>query len=123
MGTPNIKGIKKFFWILEKTRTAIVVSNGRYIFYQIHFITHNCLVYQISLIQYLLSNTFYQIPFIKCLLSNNVYQISFIKYHLQSKIFTSDRTLRSHFLYVCLSVCMSHNQIIRLNEKAKLIEN
>ena len=35
----------------------------------------------------------------------------------------SDRMLRSHFLYVCMSVCMSHNQIIRLNEKVNLIEN
>ena len=26
-------------------------------------------------------------------------------------------------MYVCMYVCMSHNQIIRLNEKAKLIEN
>ena len=38
-------------------------------------------------------------------------------------IFTSDRTLRSHFLYVCMSVRPSHNQIIRLNEKVNLIEN
>ena len=39
-------------------------------------------------------------------------------------IFTSDRTLRSHFLYVCMSVCMSHNQIISLeDEKVNLIEN
>ena len=26
-------------------------------------------------------------------------------------------------MYVCMSVCMSHNQIIRLNEKVILIEN
>ena len=26
-------------------------------------------------------------------------------------------------MYVRMYVCMSHNQIIRLNEKAKLIEN
>ena len=40
------------------------------------------------------------------------------------EVFTSDRTLRSHFLYVCMSdVRMSHNQIIRLNEKVNLIEN
>ena len=38
-------------------------------------------------------------------------------------IFTSDRTLRSHFLYVCMYVRMSHNQIIRLNEKVNFIEN
>ena len=37
----------------KKTRTTIVVSNGRYSFYQIHFIKH------------ILSNTIYQIPFIK----------------------------------------------------------
>ena len=41
--------------------------------------------------------------------------------------FTSDRTLRSHFLYVCMSVRPSvrpsHNQIIRLNEKVNLMEN
>ena len=39
---------------------------------------------------------------------------------LVTPIFTSDRTLRSHFLYVCMSVCM---YVCRLNEKAKLIEN
>ena len=42
-------------------------------------------------------------------------------------IFTSDRMLRTHFLYVCMYVCMyvclSHNQIIRLNEKVNLTEN
>ena len=26
-------------------------------------------------------------------------------------------------MYVCMSVCPSHNQIIRLNEKLNLIEN
>ena len=26
-------------------------------------------------------------------------------------------------MYVCMSVCPSHNQIIRLNEKVNLIEN
>ena len=50
------------------TRTTIVVSNGRYTFYQIHFIKHN------------LSYTIYQIPFIKYLLSNTIYQIPFIQY-------------------------------------------
>ena len=49
----------------QKTRTTIVVSNGRYTFYQIHSIKHN------------LSNTIYQIPFIKYHLSNTVYQIPF----------------------------------------------
>ena len=49
------------------------------------------------------------------------------QYSSGDSIFTSDRTLRSHFLYVCMSVCMyvcmSHDQIIRLNEKVHLIEN
>ena len=40
-------------WTAKWTRTTIVVSNGRYTFYQIHFIKHNS------------SNTIYQIPFIK----------------------------------------------------------
>ena len=49
---------------------------------------------------------------------------SFLKISLEKlRVFTSDRTLRSHFLYVCMSVCPSHNQIIRLNEKVNLIEN
>jgi len=39
----------------KKTRTTIVVSNGRYTFYQLHFIKHN------------LSNTYYRKPFIKYL--------------------------------------------------------
>ena len=53
--------------IHEKTRTTIVVSNGRYTFNQIHFIKHNLsnIFYQIPIIQYLLSNTIYPIPFIK----------------------------------------------------------
>ena len=59
----------------KKTRTNIVVSNGRYTFYQIHFIIHN------------LSNTIYPIPFIKCRLSNTFYQIPFIKYHLSNTIY------------------------------------
>ena len=48
-----------------------------------------------------------------------------LKYFSKKKqnIFTSDRTLRTHFLYVCMYVCLSHNQIIRLNEKVNLIEN
>ena len=50
---------------IHETRTTIVVSNGRYTFYQIHSIKHN------------LSNTIYQIPFIKYHLSNTVYQIPF----------------------------------------------
>ena len=53
--------------------------------------------------------------------------ISILNTYTYRLFFTSDRTLRSHFLYVCmsfcLSVCMSHNQIIRLNEKVNLIEN
>ena len=48
-----------------KTRTTIVVSNGRYTFYQIPFI-------QYLFIKYPLSNTIYQIPFIKYLLSNTI---------------------------------------------------
>ena len=83
-------------------RTTIVVSNGRYTFYQIHFIKFNLsnTIYQIP-IKYHLSNTFYQLPFIKYHLSNTIYlipffkyhlsntfyQIMFIQYHLQSKIF------------------------------------
>ena len=50
-----------FFVGLVVLKQELVVSNGRYTFYQIHFIKHN------------LSNTFYQIPF--------------IKYCLQSKFF------------------------------------
>ena len=45
--------ISVFKMVNNKTRTTIVVSNGRYTFYQIPFI------------QYLLSNKIYQIPFIK----------------------------------------------------------
>ena len=52
----------------KQTRTTILVSNGRYTFYQIHFIKHN------------LSNTIHQY-----LLSNTIYQIPSIKYHLQSQ--------------------------------------
>ena len=74
---------------IEKTRTTIVVSNGRYTFYQIHFIKHKIsnTIYQIPFIQYLLSNTIHKIPFIKkpfikYHLSNTIYQIPFIKYPL-----------------------------------------
>ena len=69
-------------------RTTIVVSNGRYTFYQIHFIKHNLsnTIYRIPFIQYLLSNTIYQILFIKYLLSNILYQILFVKYHLSNTI-------------------------------------
>ena len=71
----NLWGVR--IWLSElwqltkyKTRTTIVVSNGRYTFYQIPFI------------EYHLSNTIYQIPFIKYLLikyhlSNTIYQILF----------------------------------------------
>ena len=63
-------------WFIKKTgtkitRTTIVVSNGIYTFYQIHFIEHN------------LSNTIYPIQFIKYHLSNILFQIPFIKYHYQ----------------------------------------
>ena len=77
------------FFMLSKTRTTIVVSNGRYTFYQIHFIKHNLsnTFYQIPFIQYLLSNTIYQISFIKYHLSNTIYQISFIRYHLSNNVF------------------------------------
>ena len=87
----------------QKTRTTIVISNGRYTFYQIHFIKPNLsntiypipfiknhlsnTIYQIPFIKYHLSNILYQIPFIKYHLSNTIYQIPLIKYHLQSKIF------------------------------------
>ena len=56
------------------TRTTIVVSNGRYTFYQTQFI------------KYLLSNTLYQVPFIKCHLSNTIYQIPFVKYLLSNNV-------------------------------------
>ena len=59
----------------KKTRTTIVVSNGRYTFYQI------------PLIKYHLSNTIYQILFIKYNLSNILYQIPFIKYHLSDTFY------------------------------------
>ena len=62
-----------------KTRTTIVVSNGRYTFYQIPFI------------KYFLSNIFYQIPFIKYHNQNifpwSIYQISLIKYHLSNTFY------------------------------------
>ena len=81
------------------TRTTIVVSNGRYTFYQIHFIKHNLsnTIYQIP---------FYQIPFIKYRLSNTIYLIPFIKYHLESKIFFNEsmnQSLNRVFLerYIC----------------------
>ena len=49
-----LKGVRRSILIIfQLTRTTIVVSNGRYTFYQIHFFKHN------------LSNIFYQIPFIK----------------------------------------------------------
>ena len=51
---------------ISKTRTTIVVSNGR------------CTFYQKPFIKYPLSNTFYQIPFIKYHLSNTIDQITFI---------------------------------------------
>ena len=62
----------------NKTRTTIVVSNGRYTF-----------------IKYTLSNTIYQIPFIKYCLSNTIYLISFIKYYLSNTIFCQKSN--SHF--------------------------
>ena len=87
-GTPN-----HLLWRqLVKTRTTIVVSNGRYTFYQIHFIKHNLskTIYQIPFILYLLSNTvsntIHQISFIKYNLSNAIYQIPFIKYCLSNTI-------------------------------------
>ena len=86
----------------NKTRTTIVVSNGRYNFYQIPFIQYllsntifqipffkyhlSNTIYQIPFIKYLLSNTINQIPFNKYLLSNIFYQIPFIKYHLSNTI-------------------------------------
>ena len=75
-----------------KTRTTIVVSNGRYTFYQIPFIQYllSNTIYQIPFIKYLLSNIFYQIPFIKHGLSNAVYQMPFIKYYLQSENFFNE---------------------------------
>ena len=66
--------LERLDWLIHsfinKTRTTIVVSNGRYTFYQIHFIKHNS------------SYTIYQIPFIKYPISNTIYQIPFIKYLL-----------------------------------------
>ena len=72
----------------NRTRTTIVVSNGRYTFYQIHFIKQNLsnAIYQIPFIKYPLSNTIYQIWFIKYLLSNTVYQIPFaVKFFLMNQ--------------------------------------
>ena len=75
------------------TRTTFVVSNGRYTFYQIHFIKHNLskTIYQIPFILYLLSNTvsntIHQISFIKYNLSNAIYQIPLIKYLSSNTIF------------------------------------
>ena len=65
----------------KKTRTTIVVSNGRYTFHQKHVIKYTLsnTVYQIPFIKSHLSNAIYQIPFIKCHLSNTIYQIPFIK--------------------------------------------
>ena len=99
------------FFIYKKQKFAkspftIVVSNGRYTFYQIHFIKHNLsntiyqipfikTIYQIPLIKYHLSNTIYQIPFIKYCLSNTIYLISFIKYYLSNTIFCQKSN--SHF--------------------------
>ena len=70
-----MKSEKRAFIIL--TRTTIVVSNGRYTFYQIHFIKHNLsnTIYPIPFIKYNLSNTIYQIPFFKYLFSNTFFQI------------------------------------------------
>ena len=69
----------KFFHyiFIFKTRTTIVVSNGRYTIYQIP------LMYQIPFIKYHLSNTIYQ----KYHLANTIYQIPFIKYHLSKTFF------------------------------------
>ena len=72
-----IKSVLMLFILLKeelKTRTTIVVSNGRYTFYQIHFIKYN------------LSNNIYPIPFIKYPLSITIYQKPFIKYHLSNTI-------------------------------------
>ena len=49
------------WYVQSETRTTIVVSNGRYTFYQTQFI------------KYHLSNTIYPIPFIKYHLSNTIY--------------------------------------------------
>ena len=57
--------LRENIWKPIETRTTLVVSNGRYTFYQIPFIKSH------------LSNTIYQIPFIKYLLSNTIYQIIF----------------------------------------------
>ena len=75
--------------ILVLTRTTIVVSNGRYTFYQIPFIKYHLsnTIYQVSFIKYHLSNTLFQIPFIKYPLSNTIYQIPFIIYHLLYNFF------------------------------------
>ena len=73
----------------QLTRTTIVVSNGRYTLYQIHFIKHNLsnTIHQIPFIKYYLSITMYQITFIKYHLSNTLYEIPFIKYHLSNTIY------------------------------------
>ena len=76
-----------FVFKVYKTRTTIVVSNGRYTFYQIAFIQ-----YLLSNM-YNLSNTIYQISFIKYHLSNTFYQIPFIKYYLQSNFFLMNQSI------------------------------
>ena len=72
-----------------KTRTTIVVSNGRYTLYQIHFIKYlsSNTIYPIPFIKYHLSNISYQIPFIKYHLSYTIFQIPFIKYLLSNTIY------------------------------------
>merc|ERR1712029_198493 len=71
------------------------VSNGRYNFYQIHFIKHNLSnnIYQIPLINYHISITTYQIPLIKYHILNTTYQIPLIKYHFQSKFFLMNESI------------------------------
>ena len=90
------------------TRTTIVVSNGRYTFYQTQFIKYHLLntLYQITVIKYPFWNTIYQIPFIKYLLSNTIYQIPFIKYHLSNTIdqITFIKYLLSNTIYQILFI-------------------
>ena len=74
-----------FQFVFKITRTTIVVSNGRYTFYQIPFIQYHLsnTIHQIPFIKYLLSNIIYQIPFFL----NIFYQIPIIKYRLSNRAF------------------------------------
>ena len=79
-------------WFLDKTRTTIVVNNGRYTFYQILFIKchWSSTIHQIPFIKF-----YYKIPCIKYHASNTMYQIACIKFHL------SETLWQMHF-FMCI---------------------